>query len=37
MPEEHWLDIKKKTVELKEGNGIIYKMQKDNRGHYGSG
>jgi hypothetical protein len=32
MPEEHCLDIKKKTVELKEGNRIIYKMQKDNRG-----
>jgi hypothetical protein len=31
IPEEHYLDIKKKTVELKEGNRIIDKMQKDNR------
>jgi hypothetical protein len=26
MPEEHCLDMKKKTVELNEGNRIIYKM-----------
>jgi hypothetical protein len=32
MPDEHCLDIKKKTAELKEGNKIIYKMRKDNRG-----
>jgi transposase InsO family protein len=32
MPDEHCLDIKKKTAELKEGNRIIYKMRKDNRG-----
>jgi hypothetical protein len=32
IPEEHCLNIKKKTVELKEGNRIIYKMQKDNQG-----
>jgi N-methylhydantoinase B/oxoprolinase/acetone carboxylase alpha subunit len=32
MPEEHCLDIKIKIVEVKEGNRIIYKIQKNNQG-----
>jgi hypothetical protein len=32
MPDEHCLDIKKKTAELTEGNKIISKMRKEIRG-----